>query len=133
MPTRTLRSIVAAGVLASAALASVTLGASHATAATSSLGFNAPEDVVISGPNAFVANSVGNSVTEFNTATGQLVRVLSAKSYGFNAPEAVVISGPNAFVTNSNGVLKGGSVTEFNTATGQLVRVLSAKSYGAPV
>ena len=120
MPTRTLRSLVAAGVLASAALASVTLGASHATAATSSLGFKSPEAVVISGPNAFVTNYFGNTVTEFNTATGQLVRVLSAKSYGFISPRSLAISGPNAFVTN----YAGNTVTEFDIATGALVRVL---------
>ena len=120
MPTRTLRSIVAAGVLASVALASVTLGASHATAATSSLGFNGPEAVVISGPNAFVTNYFGNTVTEFNTATGQLVRVLSAKSYGFDYPWTIAVSGPNAFVNN----YVGNTVTEFNTATGALVKVL---------
>ena len=108
------------GALATASLVAVSLGQVPAQASTSSLALRNPVSIAISGSNAFVTNINGNSITEFNAATGALVRVIQGKNYGFNSPWAITVSGSNAFVTNING----NSVTEFNVATGALVKIL---------
>jgi hypothetical protein len=44
---------------------------------TARYGFSEPSGIAISGHDAFVTNVTANTVTEFNTTTGALVRVLS--------------------------------------------------------
>jgi hypothetical protein len=105
--------------------------------------FNGPDAIAPSGPDLFVANEDGNSITELNASTGSLVRVISASRYRFNGPDAIAPSGPDLFVANGGprGALDGDrgpslppasgtSVTELNASTGRLVRVISASSYG---
>jgi ABC-type molybdenum transport system ATPase subunit/photorepair protein PhrA len=61
-------------------------------------------------------------VTEFNTTTGSVVRVINGKYPDFESPQAIAFSGGEAFVT-------GAGVIEFNTNTGVVVRRIKAKSY----
>jgi outer membrane protein assembly factor BamB len=116
------------------ALTALTLVASASTLCAGSLAgastglkydFSSPRGITISGPDAFVANFSTNTVTEFNTSTGALVRVLKAANFEFHGPSAPAISGDDAFVANAGS----NTVTEFNTSTGALVRVLKALRY----
>jgi DNA-binding beta-propeller fold protein YncE len=82
---------------------------------------NSPADVVISGGDAFVTDNNTNSVTEFDVATGSLVRILRAAKSDYATreyvdPTGIAISGDDAFVTCAN------AITEFRTTTGALVR-----------
>jgi len=87
--------------------------------------FEDPEAMVMAGPDLFVANFEGRSVTEVNALTGALVRVLSHPEYDFDGPQAMVMAGPDLFVAN----FYGNSVTELDASTGALVRVLSGSRY----
>lgn len=110
-------------------LAVLVMGATGTYAAASTAtnyGLNYPEDIAVSGVDAFVTNSGGGSVTEFNIVTGALVRVLKAKAYKFGEPSMIVIDGGDAFVAADDT----STVTEFNVATGALVRVVGGKPYG---
>src|SRR5260221_1486607 len=91
-----------------------------------SYGFKHPWAIALAGPDAWVANYGGNSVTELNAATGHVVRILSAGSYGFNQPWAIAVNGPDIWVVNTGG----NSVTELNASDGSVVRVLSGGTYG---
>ena len=51
----------------------------------------------------WVANSLGNSVTEINAGTGALIRVLSGREYHFKDPTGIAASGRTAWVTNMGG------------------------------
>jgi DNA-binding beta-propeller fold protein YncE len=121
--TRTQRpvSLVRLG-LAAAALLAVVLAPASVAAAGSKVtpraplagarvigwGFNYPGAVSSDRTHVWVANYVGNSVTELAAATGALVKVISGSSYGFNYPDAVSSDGTHVWVANGNGQ----SVTE---------------------
>ena len=66
------------------------------------------------GPDLFVANSFANSVTELDTSTGVLVRVLSGAKYHFEDPVALVLNAGDLFVLSS-----GGSVAELDSVNGR--------------
>jgi hypothetical protein len=84
----------------------------------------APQAVALSGDRLFVVNG-GGSITELDTSTGALVRVISGPTYGFRSPDALVVAGADLFVAN----LEAGSITELDTSTGALVRVISGPTY----
>ncbi len=48
----------------------------------------------------WVANQVGNSVTEINAGSGALIRVLSGKRYHFHGPTGIAADGHAVWVTN---------------------------------
>jgi hypothetical protein len=108
------------------ALPKLTCEAPQPPGRTTSLGFAAPYGVAFHGGDTFVSNENGNSIIEFHTASGKLVRVLRARTYGFDTPNALAISGDDGFVVN----LGANTVTEFNVSTGSLVRVIGGRSYG---
>ena len=105
-----------------------------ADAATSStppcsLGLDAPDAAAAIGHNFFVANSLGNSVTEVNGKTGACVAVLSGSTYGFNDPTAMVAAGMKLFVANSDGTSS--TLTKFKpTGTSATVLGGSGSGYG---
>jgi hypothetical protein len=74
--------------------------------------------------------SAGGPVTELNTSTGALVRVISGPKYQFSPPNggaahsAMVMSGADLFITEADD-----SVTEINASTGALVRVIAGPEY----
>ncbi len=113
-------------LLAAAGLVATSVYAAAPAGAATNYGLNYPEDIAISGGDAFVVNSGASSITEFNINTYALVRILRGKAYHFGEPGMIVISGADAFVAADSAP----SITEFNVATGALVRVLGAKSYG---
>ncbi|HEV8063282.1 MAG TPA: hypothetical protein VGP46_00560 [Acidimicrobiales bacterium] len=118
--------LLASGVMGAQALAALPAVATT----TSSYGFDSPDAAVLSGPDLFVANSAGKSVTEVSASTGALVRILSGAAYHFDDPVALVALGGDVFVASS----KNNTVTELAAATGDLVRtIISAKDLDDPV
>ena len=125
----------AAGLIV-ATLSFISPNASATTASTPY--FRAPDAIAVSGSHAWVANLLGNSVTEFNVSDGALVRVINAKTDEFHRPTGIAVSGSHVWVTNSNEELgmgttgyplaKYSSVTELNASYGSLVRVINAKA-----
>lgn len=111
--------------LAVLTLVATSIFAEIASSAAPNYGLNYPEDIAISGVDAFVTNSGGGSVTELNTATGALVRVLKGAAYKFGEPSMIVAKGADAFV----GAADTSTITEFSVTTGALVRVIGGKSY----
>ena len=63
-------------------------------------GLRNPAALAVGGGILWVANSLGNSVTEINASTGTLIRVLSGREYHFQDPSGIAASGSTAWVTN---------------------------------
>jgi hypothetical protein len=91
------------------------------------LGLDAPDATTAIGHNFFVANSLGNSVTEVNGKTGACETVFSGSTYRFADPTAMVAVGKMLFVANSQGTSS--TLTEFNP-TSSTATVLSGSGYG---
>ena len=79
------------------------------------LGLDAPDAAATIGHSFFVANSLGNSVTEVNGRTGACIAVFSGPTYGFSDPTAVVAVKHELIVANSDGTSS--SLTEFTPGT----------------
>jgi len=88
-------------------------------------GFSAPGAVASDGTHTWVANELGNSVTELDATTGAFVAVISRAADGFDGPDAVACDGTHVFVANYGG----NSVTELDATTGALVGILSGPTY----
>jgi hypothetical protein len=99
-------------------------------------GFNKPGALAADGQDLFVANEgvplsppdsathLG-SVTELDTATGALVRVIPASLTGIDQPDAVYAAGPDVFVANYGGSGGLGSVTQLEASSGIVLSQLS--------
>ncbi|HMK95929.1 MAG TPA: hypothetical protein VK425_00190 [Acidimicrobiales bacterium] len=61
-------------------------------------------------------------LTEVDTATGQLVRVVGGTSYGMDGAVAMTLDGPDLFVVDSGT----NQVTEVDATTGRLVRLVNS-------
>jgi hypothetical protein len=102
--------------------------------------FDDPTAMATNGTDVWVVNLAGNSITEFNAATGSQVRIINAKADAFHHPAGITVQGSHIWVTNSNEQLGMGggnyntarysSVTELNVKNGALVRVIDAKGDG---
>ncbi len=78
-------------------------------------GFNNPDDLAVDGRDLYVANGgvplsppdsathLG-SVTQLNTVTGALVRVIPASLSGIDQPDAIAAAGPDVYVANYGGI-----------------------------
>ena len=110
--------------------------AAFASASTSVSGLDSPDAIAVTTTDVWVANFLGNSVSEYNSKTGSLVRVIDAKADGFHRPDGIAVSGTHVWVSNGNRELGMGtldyplarysSVTELNATNGSLVRVIKA-------
>src|ERR1700686_3181867 len=90
-------------------------------------GLRAPFAITAKGGFVWVANSVGNSVTELNASTRKLVRFINGSSNGFSLPYAIDSDGTHVWVANFDG----NSVTELNASTGGLAQpVIKGSNYG---
>jgi DNA-binding beta-propeller fold protein YncE len=87
--------------------------------------FDDPDAIAADGADFFVTAGLSNSVTEFNSSTGAVVKQMVGPQYGFAYPDALALNGDDLFVANY-----GGSVTEMNTLTGAVVRQISGPQYG---
>lgn len=102
--------------------------------------FDDPTAIATNGSDVWVVNLAGNSITEFNAATGSQVRIINAKADAFHHPDGITVQGSHIWVTNSNEQLGMGggnydtarysSVTELNEKDGSLVRVIDARDDG---
>jgi len=103
----------------------------------SSYGFNQPCAIVLYGANAWVVNRGGNSVTEFSTATGSVIQVLtnvSNSAYHFDGPDAIGVVGSNLWVINATGGSTtdplAGSATVIDGTSGSFVQLVNSGSDG---
>ncbi|HUZ41977.1 MAG TPA: hypothetical protein VMU68_11385 [Acidimicrobiales bacterium] len=128
------RALLGAAVLSTGSLNF--LNTSVSSASTGASGFSSPDAIAVSASDVWVANVIGNSVAEFNVASGSLVRVINAKADGFHRPEGIAVNGSHVWVTNSNQDLDAmgtaryplatySSITELNANNGSLVRVIN--------
>jgi DNA-binding beta-propeller fold protein YncE len=86
--------------------------------------FDQPQSVTSDGTHVWVANLVGNSVTELSASTGALIKVIRGSICGFSEVEGIATGGTHVWVAN----LGGNSVTELSASTGALVRVIGGSS-----
>jgi len=100
---------------------------------SSKYGFDGPDSDVVCGGNVWVANGgnpqfkhSGTSLTEINSLTGQLMRIVEGIKYQFDSPISVTCNNNNVWVANQYGA----TVTEVSAANGSLVRVLTGKKDG---
>ena len=89
-----------------------------------------PDAIAAAGSDVWVANSDYENggrgwVSEFNAATGALIRVISGPRYGLTDPQALAIDSGGIWVADGND----GALTEFNAATGALLRVAAGPRY----
>ena len=82
--------------------------------------FGGPTNVLLDGSNLFVAGQA--TVTELNTSTGALVRLVPPAWYGFSSPNAMVRHGDELYVLNSD---QTEGVTVLNASSGAAMGVLS--------
>jgi DNA-binding beta-propeller fold protein YncE len=77
-----------------------------------SYGFNGANFMASNGTDVWISNHDGDSVTEINTESLKLVRVLQGQAYDFRYPEGVAVYDNKVWVANvpTDGT---GTVTEF--------------------
>jgi len=78
-------------------------------------GLDAPTSAAVVGSDLFVANGLGDSVTEVNGSSGAHVATISGASFGFDDPTAILAVGHHLFVTNG----ADGVVTEIDAGAGR--------------
>jgi YVTN family beta-propeller protein len=107
---------------------SVASGASNTIVPLARYGYvvpvgNYPTDVAADGTDAWVTNTYGNTVSEIDEATSQVIRTVG----GFNGPEGIAVAGGDVWVTNVNGQ----DVTELSAATGAVLAQIPVGSYAS--
>jgi hypothetical protein len=78
------------------------------------------DGIVVAGGKVWLADGIGNSVTELNASNGSLVRVIHAPADKLSNVTDVAVSGGHVWVTNGGN----NSVTELNASNGSLMRVI---------
>lgn len=94
--------------------------------ASSSPALDNPLGLASSGAHVWVANTAGNSVSEFNASNGSLTRTVSLAADDLNSPIALGVNRSNVWIANK----AGNSLTELNATSGSLERVVEGASYG---
>ena len=97
---------------------------SGATSLTSGHEFDYPVGLAFSGGKLWVANEMGNSVSEINPSDGTWLASLTSGPYGIEHPTSIASFGSDVFVANSVG-----SVSEISAPTRKLVRIVFGKQY----
>ncbi|HXY43719.1 MAG TPA: hypothetical protein VEH29_06000 [Acidimicrobiales bacterium] len=120
--------VMTAGLLVGALLAITPAGAApRATQASSKrdvYGFNAPDAAAVTGNDLFVANKMGNSITEVGASDGAFMKVLEGAKYHLDEPSALLVLGKDLFVANAKA-----GVTEIAVSNGALVRTYRGAKY----
>ena len=96
---------------------------SGATSLTSGHEFDYPVGLAFSGGKLWVANEMGNSVSEINPSDGTWLASLTSGPYGIEHPTSIASFGSDVFVANSVG-----SVSEISAPTRKLVRIVLVSS-----
>ncbi len=94
--------------------------------ASAGYGLEQPTAAAVVGPDLYVANGTGNSVTVVNASSGAHVATMAGSAFHFDGPTAETAVGPDLFVANG----AGDSVTEIDAATRQPVRTMSGGAGG---
>ena len=100
-------------------------------AATRSAHFAEPIAIAFDGAHVWVANVFGNSVTEIDTTSGSVLRVIDARADDFVTPIALAVSDSHVWIVNEGvrGDRRGtGSITELNANSGALIRVIKVRA-----
>lgn len=92
-------------------------------------GLNGSSGVAVGHGKVWITNALGNSVTELNVATGQVMRVINGGTGSFDWPMGIAVTGADVWVANLNG----NSLTEINESTGAVLRVISGDGLNGPV
>jgi hypothetical protein len=93
--------------------------------ASAGYGLSAPTSATVAGPDLFVANQAGSSVTVVNASTGGHVSTLSGSSFGLDQPTSITNVGSDVFVANG----AGDSVTELDATTRVPVRIIAGPQF----
>lgn len=73
------------------------------------------------------------TVTELDSSTGRLVRILTGQGYKFDFPGPIAAVGSDLWIANAwGGPLGNGDLVEVNASTGALVRIVSAAAINQP-
>lgn len=115
--SRSLLLVILAAILLS------TWAPAFAGAASNQQPFSWPSGLAVTGSDLWVANSMGNSLTEIDIHSGSVVRTVGTQAYGFHTPQSIATDGKSLWVANS----QGHSVTEVNAQSGSLIRVIDPK------
>jgi len=81
----------------------------------SSYAFDNPIALAVSGPDTYVADVANNSVTEVDTATGALVRVIAGQ--GLNSPDGITVADGHVWVSDAGS----NAATDIDEATGAVL------------
>ena len=92
-------------------------------------GFNFPAALAVSGGHVWVANGLGDSVTELSARDGSWVQTLSGGCYNFDTPAGIAVHSDHVWITSANEDATGGSVTELDASNGNWIRSLSSDSW----
>jgi hypothetical protein len=82
--------------------------------------FSNPSAIVVSHSRVWVANYGNNTITEFNSTNGSLVRIIADPADKIDGPNAMAIEGHDLWIAD----VRGYWVTELNTKNGSLIRVI---------
>jgi outer membrane protein assembly factor BamB len=112
----TVRALV--GVMTVTTASTFALASTSVVSAAGSVIFLNPAVIVASPGRMWVGNSSGNSITEINSANGELVRYVTTRAEKSLRSDAMVVSGSHLWATAKY------SIGEFNLSDGSLVRVI---------
>jgi len=100
------------------------LVASSVAQPSAGYGLDGPTSAAGVGSDLFVANGLGDSVTEVNASSGAHVATISGALFGFDEPTTILAVGHDLFVANG----ADGAITEIDAGTRSLVRTMSGFS-----
>ena len=123
---KTVRALV--GVMTVTIASTFALASNSVVSAVGSEIFLNPGVIVASPGRIWVGNNSGNSITEINSANGDLVRKVTTRAEKSLRSDAMVVTGPYLWAAAKY------SIGEFNLSDGSLVRVIdkSADELNAP-
>ncbi len=88
-----------------------------------------PDAFVLDGNYLWVASCIGNTLTEINGTTKQIVRILNDSSFGFSCPDALAFDGTHIWAANKTS----DTITDIVASTGKLVQVLASPQILNPI
>ena len=96
----------------------------------SSFAFDDPIALAVSGPDAFIADVGSNAVTEIDTASGALVRVIAGQ--GLNTPDGITVADGHVWVADAGS----DAATDIDQSTGAVLATVTdsdaAYGFGRP-
>jgi len=90
----------------------------------SSFAFDDPIALAVSGPDAFIADVGSNAVTEIDTASGALVRVIAGQ--GLNTPDGITVADGHVWVADAGS----DAATDIDQSTGAVLATVTDADAG---